>query len=527
MQMVSNHSNDAPVLQQPQYHGMMPVHMVYSHSHDAAVLQPPQFHGRMPVQMVYPALPPELISAPAIQTAAPVASPPAQVPKANETTGVNSPTEGSVLKSLPKVLGAGFVLPMIYGLFCGPLFYASANPDTHVPRLKVLVASYDKGDLVGPQFLNFMENFGKSSHTSWVTNNGAMPTTLPGLDFVDSSVISADMLRQQVRDSQAWGAVFVNAGASERLTAALASPNNAGVYKNYEAITFVWDESRQPTVAAPRIMGPIKGLLNGFSTRMSVVVYSQNLARFGSSTGWNPQQLGALLASPVSFMEESLYPNIVAFITQALTIGQIVLVIAALIMANLMFGPLKETAFFKTATPGLDLASRRFGLTLWYTCLVGAVFATLTVGMAQQHNLRNLEQNLIAGVVTGNTNWHSLGGTEWVLLWLTQWLFTMIIALWLLFFATAADDAAACAPFLLPLIVFNVLSITVDISDPGFKFFWYAPMWHSAELIRFILSGSLSTSVGMHVGVNLGWLGLEILMFVGIHLKKAAQSLPN
>jgi hypothetical protein len=103
----------------------------------------------------------------------------------------------------------------------------------------------------------------------------------------------------------------------------------------------------------------------------------------------------------------------------------------------------------------------------------------------------------------------------------------MIMALWLLFFATAADDAAACAPFLLPLIVFNVLSITIDISDPGFKFFWYAPMWHSAELIRFILSGSLSTSVGMHVGVNLGWLGLEILMFVGIHLKKAAQSTPN
>ena len=31
-----------------------------------------------------------------------------------------------------------------------------------------------------------------------------------------------------------------------------------------EAITFVWDESRQPTVASPFIMGPItEGLLNG------------------------------------------------------------------------------------------------------------------------------------------------------------------------------------------------------------------------------------------------------------------------
>ena len=52
-----------------------------------------------------------------------------------------------------------------------------------------------------------------------------------------------------------------------------------------EAITFVWDESRQPTVATPFIMGPItEGLLNGFSTRMSVIVYSRNLARFSSHT---------------------------------------------------------------------------------------------------------------------------------------------------------------------------------------------------------------------------------------------------
>ena len=49
--------------------------------------------------------------------------------------------------------------------------------------------------------------------------------------------------------------------------------------------TFVWDESRQPTVATPFIMGPItEGLWNVFSTRMSIIVYSRNLARFSSHT---------------------------------------------------------------------------------------------------------------------------------------------------------------------------------------------------------------------------------------------------
>jgi len=39
-----------------------------------------------------------------------------------------------------------------------------------------------------------------------------------------------------------------------------------------------------------------------------------------------------------------------------------------------------------------------------------------------------------------------------------------------------------------PLIIFNVISVQVELADPAFKFFWYAPMWHSAETIRFIIS---------------------------------------
>jgi len=50
-----------------------------------------------------------------------------------------------------------------------------------------------------------------------------------------------------------------------------------------------------------------------------------------------------------------------------------------------------------------------------------------------------------------------------------------------------------------PLIIFNVISVSVELGDPAFKFFWYAPMWHSAEIIRFIISVRPLAYRDMHV----------------------------
>ena len=159
-----------------------------------------------------------------------------------------SPSSSSgLLKTIPKIIMMGLVLPIIYGLFCGPLFYVSANPDEHVKSLSVLVASYDEGPLVGPQFLTYMKKLGKDGpqgQTSWVMNNGAKPTTMPGFTFVEQGTMSADELRQKVKDSEVWGAVFVNAGASEALSTALESPEGAAAYEPLKAISFVWDESK-------------------------------------------------------------------------------------------------------------------------------------------------------------------------------------------------------------------------------------------------------------------------------------------
>ena len=72
-------------------------------------------------------------------------------------------------------------------------------------------------------------------------------------------------------------------------------------------------------------------------------------------------------------------------------------------------------------------------------------------------------------------------------------------------------------------MIYNVLSVNVDVADPGFKFFWYAPMWHAAELVRFEMFGTLASRVPMHVGVLFLWLGVELPLFFAVHVRVAAR----
>jgi len=117
-----------------------------------------------------------------------------------------------------------------------------------------------------------------------------------------------------------------------------------------------------------------------------------------SSAGWRGEQLAALLASPISYTEQVLYPNTVAFITQALTVGQIFIVTMSLVITHMLFDAraLKTHPLFVNAKPGkksntkfarwlwlfrrsdclgrfagINLAMRRIGVTLSFTCLVG------------------------------------------------------------------------------------------------------------------------------------------------------------
>ena len=98
-------------------------------------------------------------------------------------------------------------------------------------------------------------------------------------------------------------------------------------------------------------------LCTGLRNTLPVIPNLHALVNTGtSSAGWKGEQLAALLASPISYTEEVLYPNTVAFITQALTVGQILIVTMSLVISKLLFDlrALKMHPLFVNAKPGKE-----------------------------------------------------------------------------------------------------------------------------------------------------------------------------
>ena len=427
---------------------------------------------------------------------------------------------------LPFILA--IALPIVYGLLAAPLFQSAADPDTNVPRLPVMVASFDTpsgGVDIGARFTDFWTANGGGAQL--VTNNGALAVTLPGIQVVQASQYSAEDLRQQVKDSKIYAAVFVNAGASAALAGALASPAGAAAYDPSKAMTLVWDEARNNQVTTARIGGPLKGMLGAIGAKVAGLTLGgwllagANANAFSGTTNGVPDKalLAKVLAAPVSYSEESLYPFTVPALNQALTVGQILLCVFALIITNMTFGPVNFIPFIRSAAPGFQLALRRLAVILLLACMVGVAFATILVGIANKTNITMNAQNLAPGVTYGAaaTAQGFFSGSQWAQIWATQWMETAIFTVYLCIFVTLAGNPAVAGALLGPMIIFNSLSISVDTSDAGFQFFWYAPMWHSAELVRNIMFGTLSSRVGMHVGVHWLWLIVEVALFFAAH----------
>jgi len=508
---------------------------------------------------------------------------------------------------LPFILAV--VLPIVYGLLAAPLFQSAANPDVNVPRLPVLVCSFDtpgpSGSLnIGAAFSSFWAANGGGSQI--VPNNGALAITLPGIQVVQSADYSPADLVQQVKDAKVFAAIYVNANASAALANALSSPAAAAAYDPSTAITIVWDEARNNVVTTARIGGPLKGLLVGFSTGMAkatlgawLAAGEPNKAAFAAvANGQGMRALSNLLALPVYYSENSVFPFTVPAINIALTVGQILLCVFGLITTNVTWGPVGLIPYIRSAMPGVPLALRRTSVILLITCMIGVAYATILIGIGNASNITKNAQNLAPGVTFGATGAAGFfSGAQWAQLWSLAWLESLVFALYLCIPVVFLGDPAIAGALLGPMIVRAALRrrreergrapshratrrtqtsfrrfSTASPSPPtratlassssvgnnmgrngrgscakprrqcrcvfaestatrnahliahlpplslSLRRADYAPMWHTGELVRTIMFGTLTTRVGMHVGVLFLWLIVELALFIGAHV---------
>jgi len=430
--------------------------------------------------------------------------------------------------ALPFILAV--VIPTLYGVFAAPLFQSGANPDANVNRLQVVVASFDNGP-IGDSFLAFFNNFSPSK--SWVTNNGASPTTMPSFVFESNTSSTIESLRQSVKDSKYWAAIILNPSVSSSYAQAMTSSNLAKTYNPTSAITLIWDEARNNVVSVPRIAGPIKGLLGAFGGASTSKLLAQWVASGSPTTGFtlpaDAASLNKMLSSPIQFSEESLYPMTVPTINIAVTVGQILVCVFGIVITNMIWGPLKIHPFTASVPPGLAKGIRRYILILAYSCMVGVAFSTILIGIAQTNNTGILSQTFASPAITygANSATKSFDGNVWAQTWALMWIQSAIFTLWLMIPSTLVGDPSPAGLLLAPMIIYNSIAVNVDVSDIGFQFFYWAPMWHSSELLRNIMFGTLQSKVSMHVGIHFLWFLVETILFFFASIvegKKAAAA---
>jgi hypothetical protein len=417
---------------------------------------------------------------------------------------------------LPFILA--IVIPLLYGVFAAPLFQSGANPDTNANRLQVVIASFDDGP-IGESFLSFFQNFSPSK--SWITNNGASPTTMPTFVFESNLTSTIDTLRQSVIDNKYWAAIILHSSISSSYSQAMSSSSLAKAYNPTNALTLIWDDARNNIVSVPRIAGPMKGLLSAFGGASTSKLLAQWISKGSPSSGFNmsnPSDAAALnkmLSAPIQFSEESLYPMTVPSINIAVTVGQILVCVFGIVITNMIWGPLKMHFFIASASPGLAKGLRRYILILAYSCMVGVAFSTILIGIAQTNNTGILSQNFASPAITyGATSAASkFDGNVWAQTWALMWIQSAIFTLWLMIPSTIVGDPSPAGLLLAPMIIYNSISINVDVSDIGFQFFYWAPMWHSSELLRNIMFGTLKSKVAMHVGIHFLWFIVETILF--------------
>lgn len=452
-----------------------------------------------------------------------------EAPIDQPTTTTNTPHKPhGPPAALPFILAV--IIPLLYGVFAAPLFQSGANPDANVNRLQVVVASFDDGP-IGESFLSFFNNFSPSK--SWVTNNGASPTTMPSFVFESNTTSTIDSLRQSVKDSKYWAAIILNPSVSKSYAQAMTSSSSAATYNPTTAMTLIWDEARNNVVSVPRIAGPIKGLLGAFGGASTSKLLAQWVAKGSPTSGFSlPTDAAALnkmLSSPIQFSEESLYPMTVPSINIAVTVGQILVCVFGIVITNMIWGPLKFHPFTASVPPGMGKGIRRYILILAYSCMVGVAFSTILIGIAQTNNTGLLSQSFASPSITAGANSaiKSFDGNVWAQTWALMWIQSAIFTLWLMIPSTLVGDPSPAGLLLAPMIIYNSIAVNVDVSDIGFQFFYWAPMWHSSELLRNIMFGTLSTKVSMHVGIHFLWFLVETILFFGasfVEGKKAAAA---
>ena len=182
-------------------------------------------------------------------------------PRANENRiATSDPAIRPIWKNFIKAAGINFL--MLQVLFLGLFSYMFGSlfqQGSHVHNLKVLFVDYD-GGIIGSSV--------RDAYTA-LQGNG-FPTLI---EQAATEFSTPDDLEVEVCRANYWAAVYVFPAASGRLQAALSGDTT---YNNSEALAYIWNEARYPTISDSLVVQNIQTL---FSAARVVFTSNETEAR--------------------------------------------------------------------------------------------------------------------------------------------------------------------------------------------------------------------------------------------------------
>lgn len=206
---------------------------------------------------------------------------------------VKDPFWNGKKKSFAIAVTSTFVLLQL--LFLGNLSYLSGvlfRDGTRVHNLNVLMVDYDQS-VIGESL--------RGAYTSLKAN------TFPSLEeHSPNEFESPHDLMEAVRNGDYWAAIYPHAGASTRLSAALAGGEAAATYNSSDAITFIVNGARYPTV----VQGNIEANLETLIAVTRIVYNNLNGTQALESVSTADRAAGLALLNPITASSIDVKPTV-------------------------------------------------------------------------------------------------------------------------------------------------------------------------------------------------------------------------
>lgn len=369
------------------------------------------------------------------------------------------------------VIGVTSSFVLIQLLFLGVMSYlygAVYQESTRISSLNVLMVDYDSS-VIGESLRQAVTTL---SSESFPTISERTTSDYP----TEQDVVNA------VYRAHYWAAIFTTTGASQRLTEAITS---GAAYDASNAITYVYNEARYPTVESGYILANLQQLVSAAGGAYHAINGTYALQAVDSAS----ESARQALFNPIGASSINIKPTPQGSKVLYNTISMVVPIIMQFFFLMAVNGISNHFAVY-SHLPLKENGMIRLLLSTLYT-FIGAL---CTAGY--QHAFQESE-------------WLTAG--QFVLVWMILWLY-MHINFLVIDCATAFIPTSFLSFFFFTWVIFNVTSVLFPFElNPGFYRWGYALPSHEVyQVLVTIWSGGATNQLHISLPILFAW---EVVLY--------------